>query len=97
MRARGAISPRQLEREWPHQVAIRAEQLLGEHYKAVYDFCRGLSVAPRQHSFRRDDVDYVVFCFGELAHANLFRARFEGERFDRKAQSLPADGDLTDL
>jgi hypothetical protein len=41
---------------------------------------RGLSVAPRARSFRRGDVDYVVFCFGELAHANLFRTRFKGER-----------------
>jgi hypothetical protein len=82
MRARGAISPRQRDREWPHQVALRADQVSGDQYHVVHGFCRGLSIAPRGRSFRRDDVDYVVFCFGELAHANLFRAKFKGERFD---------------
>jgi hypothetical protein len=82
MKARGAVSPRRFEREWPHQVAIRGERLLGDQYHVVHEFCRGLSVAPRGHSFRRGDVDYVVFCFGELAHANLFRARFKGERLE---------------
>ena len=38
---------------------------------------------------RHDDVDYQVFCFAELAHANLFRAKFKGERFS------PADGGAT--
>jgi hypothetical protein len=74
MRARGAVSPRRLEREWPHQVAIRADQLLGAQYHVVHEFCRDLSVAPRGHTIRRGDVDYVVFWVGELAHANLFRA-----------------------
>jgi hypothetical protein len=82
MRARGAVSPRRLEREWPHHVAIRADQLLGEQYHVVHEFCRDLSVAPRGRSFRRGDIDYVVFCFGQLAHANLFRARFKGERVE---------------
>jgi hypothetical protein len=82
MRARGAVSPRRLEREWPHQVAIRADQLLGERYHVVHEFCRCLSVAPRGLSFRRGDIDYVVFCFAQLAHANLFRARFKGERVE---------------
>jgi hypothetical protein len=56
-----------------------ADQLLGAHYHVVHEFCRDLSIAPRGYSFRRGDVDYVVFCFVELAHANLFRARFKGE------------------
>jgi hypothetical protein len=82
MRARGAVTPRHRAREWPHQVAIPADQLLGDQYHVVHEFCCGLSVAPRGHSFRRGDVDYVVFCFGGLAHANLFRARFKGERVE---------------
>jgi hypothetical protein len=43
-----------------------------------------LSVAPPGHSFRRGDVDYVLFSFGALARANLFRARPKGEHFDPK-------------
>jgi hypothetical protein len=44
MRRRGEVSPRRLSREWPRQVAIRADQLLGDQ------FCRGLSVAAREYS-----------------------------------------------
>ena len=42
-------------------------------------FCEGLSLCPRQWCFRRDDRDYVVFCFAEAADAELFRQRFNGE------------------
>jgi hypothetical protein len=84
MRARGAVSPSRRDREWPHQVALPADQVSGHQYQVVHEFCRDLSVAPRGHSFRRGDVDYVVFCFAELAHANMFRARFKGERFNGK-------------
>jgi len=33
---------------------------------------------------RRDDVTYSVFCFADVAHAELFCERFGGERFDPK-------------
>jgi hypothetical protein len=47
-----------------------------------FKFCRGQSFCPRGHSFRRDDRDYVAFCFADAAHAELFRKRFGGEPFD---------------
>ena len=46
----------------------------------VHRFANTLSVAPRSYGFRRDDDDYVVFCFSEAVHADLFMERFEGER-----------------
>jgi hypothetical protein len=54
----------------------------GEHYNVVHDFCRGLTLCPRGHAVQRNGVEYNVFCFSELAHANLFRTRFKGERFN---------------
>ena len=44
-------------------------------------FCeeQRLSLCTRGHSFRRDDVDMIVFCFAERPHAEQFQARFRGE------------------
>ena len=39
-----------------------------------------LSGTARTYGFRRDDVDYVAFCFANPAHAEQFRERFDGER-----------------
>jgi len=46
----------------------------------VHGFANTLSVAPRSFGFRRDDVDYVVFCFADPVHAEQFRERFGGKR-----------------
>ena len=53
---------------------------MGKGYDFVHRFANTLSVAPRSYGFRRDDDDYVVFCFSEAVHADLFMERFEGER-----------------
>jgi hypothetical protein len=53
---------------------------MGKGYDVVHRFAGTLSVAPRSYGFRRDDVDYVVFCFKEPGDAELFRGRFDGER-----------------
>lgn len=63
----------------PHQVALRADQVTGSNYDVVYGFCRDLSLCPRGHSVQRDGIGYVVFCFADPAHADLFRAKFDGE------------------
>jgi len=39
--------------------------------------------APRQHSVRRDDRDYV-FCFATDTDARCFKALFGGETFNPK-------------
>jgi hypothetical protein len=38
----------------------------------------------RGHSFRRDDTDFVVFCFAQRLHAEQFQARSGGEFIDPK-------------
>jgi hypothetical protein len=83
-RRKGELSSRKIDRDWPYQVAVRADQVAGENYLIKHEFCRVLSLAPRGHSVRRRDADYVVFCFAERVHAELFRERFGGEHFDPK-------------
>ena len=38
----------------------------------------------RGHSFHRDDIDHIVFCFADRAHAEQFFERFGGEFIDPK-------------
>jgi hypothetical protein len=78
-RRRGELTRRTIDRDWPHQIALRADQVMGKNYDLARHFCRYLSLCPRGHAFRRDDTDYVVFCFADLAHAASFRERFGGE------------------
>jgi hypothetical protein len=80
MRRKGEISLGRVKREWPHHVAIPADKVVGKGYDFVHRFANTLSVAPRSYGFRGDDDDYVVFCFSDAVHADLFMERFEGER-----------------
>lgn len=81
-RRKGELSAARVDRAWPHQVALPVDRVTGEHYHVVHEFCRGLTLCSRGHTVRRDGVEYQVFCFSELGHANLFRAQFKGERFN---------------
>jgi hypothetical protein len=80
--SKGELSKGTIDRNWPHQVALRAERCLGANYVTICLFCEGLSLCTRGHSFRRDDIDMNVFCFAERAHAEEFRDRFGGEFVD---------------
>ena len=80
MRRKGEINLDRVKWDWPHHVAILADRVMGGGYDIVHGFADRLSVGPRAYHTRRDDVDYVVFCFSDPAHADLFGARFDGER-----------------
>jgi hypothetical protein len=56
-----------------------AETCRGDGYVTTHYFCEGLSLCSRHGYFRRDDRDYVLFCFADAADAELFRERFNGE------------------
>ena len=46
-------------------------------YRTIHFFCEGLSLSQRTHSFRRHDIDMLVFCLAKCAYA---------ERRDRGGQ-----------
>jgi hypothetical protein len=69
---------------WPHEAAVTAETCRGDGYLTTHFFCTELSLCPRHWYYRREDRDYVVFCFADPAHAALFRKRFGGVEVNRK-------------
>ena len=78
------LNKRAVDTGWPYQVALPADACTGARYDLVHDFCRGLSLCPRGHYFRRDDVGYNVFCFATKEHAEMFRDKFGGEWVEPK-------------
>ncbi len=47
--------------------------------EAVRGFAGALTVAPLTYTLRRDDRDFVVFCFVRPEDAQAFAERFAGE------------------
>jgi hypothetical protein len=80
-RRRGQITRAQLRQWWPHHVVLSADKVKGLHNSTtVHDFANTLSVAPRTYWLRRDDAEFVVFCFTKPEDAETFCKRFGGER-----------------
>jgi hypothetical protein len=79
-RRKGELSPAQIDRGWPHQVALPSSQVVRE-FGAIEAFCRDLSRAPRGHSVVHENQWFNVYCFADPDHAQRFMARFGGERF----------------
>jgi hypothetical protein len=80
MRRKGQVTRAQIREWWPHQVVLSADKVRGlRNSITVHEFANTLSVAPRTYWLRRNDADYVVFCFGNAEDADAFCQRFEGE------------------
>lgn len=84
-RRKGELTRGAINRGWPFQVAVPADQCRGEHYRTIVHFCLSLSVASRHPGFSRGDEWWCVFCFAVEADAEKFRGRFGGEKFDPKS------------
>jgi hypothetical protein len=86
-RGKGQITRAQLRQWWPHHVVLSADKVKGlRNSTTVHDFANTLSVAPRTYWLRRDDAEFVVFCFAKPEDAETFCKRFGGERLSGTQQ-----------
>jgi hypothetical protein len=53
----------------------------GKNYMILHRFCRGLSVCDRHQGFRRDNEEWIVYCFKERSDAEYFHMHFPNGEF----------------
>lgn len=82
---KGEMTSAQLNRDFPHQVALPADRCSGKNHDLILLACANLEVVPRHHSVRHNDSNYIAYCFADLQHADGFRAIFGGEKFNPKS------------
>jgi hypothetical protein len=81
-RRKGEMSPAQLDRDYPFQVALPADRVAGKNHPIIEGAVAALGGASRTHTVRRDDRTYVVYCFLTKEDAHGFSNAFDGEPFD---------------
>lgn len=81
MRRKGELSPAEIERGWPHQVALAARFCERGGYKEIHDFCECMSLCSRGHAVF-DGEWFHVYCFAKPEDADRFKQHFGGEMFD---------------
>jgi hypothetical protein len=78
-RARGQPPRTLLDRKYPHQILVLAENVHGKTLDKVSDFHAKLGITRKSRSERKDDACYSLYCFADREHAKLFQAMFGGE------------------
>jgi hypothetical protein len=81
---KGELTAAAIDRRWPYQVAVPATDCRGSHGRFMDAFCLDLSVCEGGHSVFHEDKWWIVYCFADAEHAEKFRMRFGGERFNPK-------------
>ncbi len=67
IRRKGELTSKGIDNLWPHQIALRASLTTGRENDVVREFCKDLSLAPRGHTFFRDDEYVNVWCFSAIS------------------------------
>lgn len=80
-RRKGELSKGTIDRGWPWQVALRADEFTGHNFRTLHYYIdpEKLSHCSRGHHFYRDGIGFNVHCFAEREHAERFARRFGGE------------------
>src|SRR5258707_1001420 len=78
-------------RRWPNQVAVPATECRGSLGRFMDAFCLDLSVCERHYSVFHEDKWWIVYRFADPEHAEKFRIRFGGERFNPKDRGRGAN------
>jgi hypothetical protein len=77
-----------LNREFPHQVLILADNVRGRALDSISAFQDDAGVPIKSRSARKDDKWYRLYCFAERRHALSFQLKFGGELLDRPPRAV---------
>lgn len=74
VRRKGELSAAEIDRHWPHQVALPADQCTGRNYEIHRVFCRELSLCLRGHTVRYADRT-ITYSALQMPHMRICFAR----------------------
>lgn len=78
-RARGQPPRRLIDRQYPHQVLLPAENVGGKNLDLVIIFHAQIDAPIQSRSIYKEDRWYALYSFSDPQHAKSFQALFGGE------------------